>query len=93
MQALNDEQSSESERRRSQCVPGAICQLLLLLLPWRSWATRRNVRMIRSRVFGMVIAFSAVFALIADLDRPGQGRLEVNQQAMLDVQRSMRDMP
>jgi hypothetical protein len=44
-------------------------------------------------VFGMVIAFSAVFALIADLDRPGQGLLQVNQQPMLDVQRSMRNMP
>jgi hypothetical protein len=44
-------------------------------------------------VFGMVIAFSSVFSLIADLDRPGQGLLQVNQQSMLDVQRSMRNMP
>ena len=44
-------------------------------------------------VFGMVIAFSAVLGLIADLDRPGQGLLQVNQQSMLDVQRSMRNMP
>ena len=44
-------------------------------------------------VFGMVIAFSAVLSLIADLDRPGQGLLQVNQQSMLDLQRSMRSMP
>jgi hypothetical protein len=40
-------------------------------------------------VFAMVIAFSTVFALIADLDRPGQGLLQVNQQSMLDLRKSM----
>jgi hypothetical protein len=44
-------------------------------------------------VFGMVIAFSSVFALISDLDRPTEGLLQVNQQSMLDVQRSMRNIP
>jgi len=40
-------------------------------------------------VFAMVLAFSAVLALIADLDRPGQGLLEVNQKSMLDLRKSM----
>jgi len=44
-------------------------------------------------VYGMVIAFSIVFALIADLDRPGRGFLEVNQQSMIDLQKSMRESP
>lgn len=44
-------------------------------------------------VFGMVLAFSAVLTLIADLDRPGRGLLEVNQQSMIDVQKSMRETP
>src|SRR5215831_1861594 len=44
-------------------------------------------------VYGMVIAFAVVFSLIADLDRPGRGLLEVSQQSMVDVQKSMRDSP
>ncbi|HYW74697.1 MAG TPA: hypothetical protein VE961_26970 [Pyrinomonadaceae bacterium] len=44
-------------------------------------------------VYGMVFAFSLVFAIIADLDRPGRGLLEVNQQSMVDLQKSMRDTP
>ncbi len=44
-------------------------------------------------VYGMAFAFSIVFALIADLDRPGRGLLEVNQQSMIDLQKSMRDSP
>ena len=44
-------------------------------------------------VIGLVIAFSTVLGLIADLDRPGQGRLQVNQQTMIDLQRSMNEKP
>jgi len=44
-------------------------------------------------VFGMVLAFSTVFALIADLDRPGRGLLEVNQQSMVDLRKSMNETP
>lgn len=44
-------------------------------------------------VFGMVLAFSAVLMMIADLDRPGRGLLEVNQQSMVDVRKSMNDAP
>jgi hypothetical protein len=39
---------------------------------------------------GLVLAFAIVLALIADLDRPREGLLQVSQQAMQDVQKSMR---
>jgi hypothetical protein len=37
----------------------------------------------------VVIAFSAVIALIADLDRPQEGTLIVSQQALVDLRQSM----
>jgi hypothetical protein len=40
-------------------------------------------------VFVLVIAFSTVLVLIADLDRPGKGLLQVNQQSMVDLKKSM----
>jgi hypothetical protein len=40
-------------------------------------------------VLAVVLAFSAVLWLIADLDRPAAGWLEVSQQAMIDVRDSM----
>lgn len=41
-------------------------------------------------VIALILGFSAVLYLIADLDRPGQGTLRVSQQAMLDLRRSMK---
>ena len=38
----------------------------------------------------MVLAFSAVIVLIADLDRPQQGFIKVSQQAMVDLQTRLR---
>src|SRR5262245_61364524 len=49
--------------------------------------TRRSLA-----VFGMAIAFSSVLTLIADLDRPGRGILEVNQQSMIDLRNSMTEI-
>jgi len=40
-------------------------------------------------ILALVLAFSIVIALIADLDRPGEGLLRVSQQTMLDLQRGM----
>ena len=37
----------------------------------------------------VAVTFSAVIALIADLDRPGEGSLIVSQQALIDVRQSM----
>ena len=41
-------------------------------------------------VIALVIGFSTVLYLITDLDRPGQGMLQVSQQAMTDLRRSMK---
>ena len=46
--------------------------------------TRRSLA-----VVGLVVAFSAVLLLITDLDRPGQGMLQVNQQSLVDLRKSM----
>jgi hypothetical protein len=39
----------------------------------------------------LVLTFSAVILLIADLDRPGEGMLEVGQQATIDLAESMKE--
>jgi hypothetical protein len=41
----------------------------------------------------LVLAFSVVLALIADLDRGQEGLLQVSQQALIDVQRAMQSSP
>jgi len=41
-------------------------------------------------VLAVVLTFSAVMVLIADLDRPHQGLLQVDQTAMIDLQRSVK---
>ena len=38
----------------------------------------------------VAVTFSAVIALIADLDRPSEGALIVSQQPLIDVQQSMK---
>ncbi len=40
-------------------------------------------------VIALIIGFSSVLYLIADLDRPGKGMLRVSQQSMIDLRRSM----
>jgi len=40
-------------------------------------------------MLGLVLAFAVVLFLIADLDRGQEGLLQVNQQALIDVQRTM----
>jgi hypothetical protein len=100
MQSLNDVINLHEKRVMAGIhnrVPGAIwigLYLLLVLAMAVMGYYEGTSGMIHSlAVFGMVLAFSTVFGLIADLDRPSQGLLQVNQQAMLDVQRSMRSMP
>lgn len=41
-------------------------------------------------VFAVAVAFSAVIALVVDLDRPQEGLLTVSQQALIDLQQSMK---
>jgi len=40
-------------------------------------------------VITLVCGFSIVLFLITDLDRPGKGYLQVNQEAMMDVKKIM----
>jgi hypothetical protein len=40
----------------------------------------------------LALTFSAVMLLIADLDRPQEGLLRVSQQAMVDLQNSLKDL-
>lgn len=47
--------------------------------------SRRSIAMI-----ALVLGFSSVLYLIADLDRPGQGTLRVSQQSMIDLRNSMK---
>jgi len=48
------------------------------------WATRRSPAML-----ALVLAFSIVLLLIADLDRGQEGLLQVSQQSLIDLQKSM----
>lgn len=41
-------------------------------------------------VIALVLGFSSVLFLIADLDRPSQGTLQVSQQSMIDLRNSMK---
>jgi hypothetical protein len=50
--------------------------------------TRRSPAML-----GLALAFSVVIALIADLDRGQEGLLRISQQALIDVQTTMRPKP
>ena len=47
-------------------------------------ATSRSPAML-----ALVLAFAVVLFLIADLDRGQEGLLQVNQQALIDLQRTM----
>lgn len=44
-------------------------------------------------VIAVALAFSAVIALVLDLDRPQEGLLTVSQQALIDVRQSMTPVP
>ena len=57
-------------------------------LPAGLSATRRSPAML-----GLVLAFAGVLFLIADLDRAQEGLLTVSQQAMIDLQRTMKASP
>jgi hypothetical protein len=40
-------------------------------------------------MLAVAITFSAVIMLIVDIDRPGEGLINVSQQAMIDLRDSM----
>ena len=95
MTSLNDVISLHTRRVAAGLnrIPAAIWIALYLLLmiamavigyyEWMS-GTMRSLA-----VIGLVVAFSLVLGLIADLDRPGEGRVQVSQQSMIVLRRSM----
>jgi hypothetical protein len=74
-------------------IPGAIWVALLAIATLSLAAMGYHaglVGTIRSLAIVVVaLTFSAVIALIADLDRPQEGTLTVSQQALIDVRQSM----
>ena len=42
-------------------------------------------------VIALILGFSSVLFLIADLDRPGQGMLSTSQEALIDLRQSMKE--
>jgi hypothetical protein len=75
-------------------VPGVIWIVLYVLAVLAMVMMGYHSGLVHSRrsiaVVALVIGFSSVLYLIADLDRPGQGTLRVSQQAMVDLRRSMK---
>lgn len=63
----------------------AFISLLMMGYHTRLTGSRRSLA-----VVALVLGFSSVLYLIADLDRPGQGMLRVSQQSMIDLRRSMK---
>ena len=61
--------------------------LAMMIMGFHSGLTfsRRSIA-----VIALVLGFSSVMFLIADLDRPGQGALRVSQQSMIDLRNSMK---
>ena len=96
IQSLNEVIDLHSKRvvagLRSR-VPGAIWISLYLLAVLAMSAmgyqqgltsTKRSLA-----VMALVLAFSLVLMLIVDLDRPGQSLIQVSQQSMIDLRKSM----
>jgi hypothetical protein len=75
-------------------VPGMIWVVLYLLAILAMLMIGYHEGLTKSRrsiaVIALVLGFSSVLYLIADLDRPVQGTLRVSQQAMIDLRRSMK---
>jgi hypothetical protein len=74
-------------------VPGVIW-LVLYLLAILAWVMLGyHTGLVKSTrtiaVVAMVISFSSVMYLIADLDRPGQGLMRTSQESMTDLRRTM----
>ncbi|HEX6648242.1 MAG TPA: hypothetical protein VF075_01840 [Pyrinomonadaceae bacterium] len=75
-------------------VPGEIWVVLFLLVILAMVMMGYHFGLADSRrsvaVVALVLGFSLVLFLIADLDRPGQGMLQVSQQSMIDLRHSMK---
>lgn len=97
VQSLNDVINLHATRlvavTRSR-VPGMIWIVLYLLAIIAMVMMGYSAGLTNSKrslaTFALVIGFSSVLYLIADLDRPGQGMLRITQQTMIDLRKSMK---
>ena len=75
-------------------IPGVIWLTLYAITAFAMVAVGSQVGLARTRRFNqvipMVLAFSALITLIADLDRPAQlGLIKVSQEAMITLEKNM----
>ncbi len=74
-------------------IPGAIWLALLTIATLSLGAMGYHAGLVGTTrslaIIVVAVSFSAVIALIADLDRPQEGTLTVSQQALIDLQQSM----
>ena len=74
-------------------IPGAIWLALLTIATLSLGAMGYHIGLVGTTrslaIIVVAVSFSAVIALIADLDRPQEGTLTVSQQALIDLQQSM----
>jgi AraC-like DNA-binding protein len=74
-------------------IPGMIWIVLYLLAVIAMVMMGYQAGLANSRrsiaTIALVIGFSSVLYLIADLDRPGRGMIKVSQEAMIDLRKSM----
>jgi hypothetical protein len=74
-------------------IPGAIWLALLTIATLSLGAMGYHIGLVGTTrslaIIVVAVSFSAVIALIADLDRPQEGALTVSQQALIDLQQSM----
>jgi hypothetical protein len=74
-------------------IPGAIWAVLLTIAVLSLGAMGYHAGLAGTTrslaIIVVAVTFSAVIALIADLDRPQEGTLTVSQQALIDLRQSM----
>jgi len=75
-------------------IPGAIWTALLAVIVFSLAAMGYHAGLVRTSrtpaALAVAFTFTTVILLIADLDRPGDGGLEVSQQALIDLQQTMK---
>lgn len=100
VQSLNETTDLHSKRIhygfRSR-IPGAIwwslCAVAIASLITLGYHGALVARRRPIALFAVMVAFASIMGLIADLDRPLEGLLQVSQQSMIDLQTSMHAAP
>ena len=89
---LHEQRIMASVRSRVPPVMWIVLYLLAILtMLMMGYQTGLSGKRRSLAVVALIIAFSSVLLLIADLDRPGEGMLSTSQEAMMDVRKSMQE--